>query len=142
MLKRVALCVVALLRDLRLRPRTGIGVVRNHWSGTRHQQGRRARRHGHRHQSRNQRPACHPVGRRRPILGAQPSPATYSLKIELSGFQTAEVKDLVLRNGEVARPTITLGLASLAETVTVRRSRRCCRATNASVSQTHQRKAD
>ena len=29
-------------------------------------------------------------------------PATYSLKIELSGFQTAELKDLTLRNGEVA----------------------------------------
>ena len=46
-------------------------------------------------------------------------PATYSLKIELSGFQTAELKDLVLRNGEVARPTLTLGVASLAETVSV-----------------------
>src|SRR5215475_9453370 len=38
-------------------------------------------------------------------------PATYSLKIELSGFQTAELNDLVLRNGEVARPTLTLGVA-------------------------------
>ncbi len=46
-------------------------------------------------------------------------PATYSLKIELSGFQTAELKELTLRNGEVARPTMTLGVAGLSETVSV-----------------------
>jgi hypothetical protein len=31
-------------------------------------------------------------------------PGTYSMKIELSGFQTAEVKDLTLRNGESRGP--------------------------------------
>src|SRR6478735_6366324 len=34
-------------------------------------------------------------------------PATYSVRVELSGFATAEVKELILRNGEVARQTIT-----------------------------------
>ena len=37
-------------------------------------------------------------------------PATYSVKIELSGFQTAELKDLTLRNGEIVRPTLTLAV--------------------------------
>ena len=63
-------------------------------------------------------------------------PATYSLKIELSGFQTAELNDLVLRNGEVARPTLTLGVASLAETVSVQAESPLLQRTNASVSQT------
>ena len=31
-------------------------------------------------------------------------PATYSIRVELSGFQTAEIRDLTLRNGEIARP--------------------------------------
>src|SRR4026209_2448634 len=40
-------------------------------------------------------------------------PATYRVRVELSGFATAELKELVLRNGEVSRPTITLGLANV-----------------------------
>jgi len=63
-------------------------------------------------------------------------PATYSLKIELSGFQTAELKDLVLRNGEVARPTLTLGVAGLSETVSVQAESPLLQRNNASVSQT------
>src|SRR5215510_3792584 len=35
-------------------------------------------------------------------------PATYRVRVELSGFAPAELKELVLRNGEVSRPTITL----------------------------------
>jgi hypothetical protein len=46
-------------------------------------------------------------------------PATYSVKIELSGFQTTELKELTLRNGEIARPTLTLGVAGVSETVSV-----------------------
>ena len=56
--------------------------------------------------------------------------------MELSGFATAELKELVLRNGEVARPTITLGLANVAETVTVVGLSPLLQTTNASVSQT------
>src|ERR1044072_2264000 len=29
-------------------------------------------------------------------------PATYSIRVELSGFQPAEIRDLTLRNGEIA----------------------------------------
>ena len=43
----------------------------------------------------------------------------YSLKVDLQGFQSAEIKELVLRAGEVARPNLTLGLATVAENVTV-----------------------
>jgi hypothetical protein len=64
------------------------------------------------------------------------APATYTVKIELTGFQTAEVKDLTLRNGEIARPTFTLGLASLAETISVQGESPLLQQTNASVSQT------
>src|SRR4029078_2623638 len=64
------------------------------------------------------------------------APATYTVKIELTGFQTAEVKDLTLRNGEIARPTFTLGLASLAETISVQGYSPLVQETNASVSQT------
>ncbi len=63
-------------------------------------------------------------------------PATYSVKIDLAGFQTAEVKDLVLRNGEIARPSVTLGLASLAETISVQAESPLLQKANASVSQT------
>ena len=63
-------------------------------------------------------------------------PATYSVRVELSGFATAELKELVLRNGEVSRPTITLGLANVAETVTVVGLSPLLQTTNASVSQT------
>ena len=69
-------------------------------------------------------------------------PATYSLKIELSGFQTAELKDLTLRNGEVARPTMTLGVAGLSETVSVQAQSPLLQRDNASVSQTITRETD
>ena len=39
-------------------------------------------------------------------------PATYTIRVELSGFSTTEVKGITLRNGEVSRPTVTLGLAN------------------------------
>src|SRR5262245_38511773 len=63
-------------------------------------------------------------------------PATYTVKVELSGFQTAELKDLTLRNGEIARPSVALGLANVAETVTVTGTSPLLQSTNASVSQT------
>src|SRR5688572_32701436 len=36
-------------------------------------------------------------------------PATYHIKVELQGFQTAELPTFVLRQGETARPTIKIG---------------------------------
>ena len=63
-------------------------------------------------------------------------PATYTVRVELSGFATTEVKDLILRNGEVGRPTITLGLANVSENVTVVGMSPLLQTTNASVSQT------
>jgi hypothetical protein len=64
------------------------------------------------------------------------SPATYQISVELSGFQTTEVKGLILRNGEVLRPTITLGLANVSENVTVVGLSPLLQTTNASVGQT------
>ena len=46
-------------------------------------------------------------------------PATYHIKVELQGFQTAELADFVLRQGETARPTLTLGGVTLNEAITV-----------------------
>jgi hypothetical protein len=63
-------------------------------------------------------------------------PATYTVRVELSGFATTEVKELLLRNGEVARPTIALGLANVSESVTVVGMSPLLQTTNASVSQT------
>ena len=63
-------------------------------------------------------------------------PAHYSLKVELSGFQTAEIQDLTLRLGEIAKPTVTIGLANVAETITVVGESPLLQVTNASVSQT------
>ncbi|HEV8347481.1 MAG TPA: carboxypeptidase regulatory-like domain-containing protein, partial [Vicinamibacterales bacterium] len=63
-------------------------------------------------------------------------PATYEIRVELSGFQTAELKDVTLRNGEIARPNVVLGLASVAENVTVTGLSPLLQTTNASVSQT------
>jgi len=40
----------------------------------------------------------------------------YTVRVELSGFQTSELKELILRNGDVSRPTITLGLATYPKT--------------------------
>jgi hypothetical protein len=64
------------------------------------------------------------------------SPAVYSLKVELAGFQTAEIKELTLRNGEIARPTVTLALATLSESISVQAESPLLQTTNASVSQT------
>jgi Carboxypeptidase regulatory-like domain/TonB-dependent Receptor Plug Domain len=63
-------------------------------------------------------------------------PATYTIRVELAGFQTVELKEFVLRNGEVARPTVTLGLANVAETVTVSGESPLLQTQSASVSQT------
>ena len=46
-------------------------------------------------------------------------PATYHIKVELQGFQTAELPNFVLRQGEMARPAITLGVATVTEAITV-----------------------
>jgi hypothetical protein len=46
-------------------------------------------------------------------------PATYSVRVELQGFSPSEIKELVLRNGETVRPTLTLGLGNVAEQITV-----------------------
>ena len=64
------------------------------------------------------------------------SPATYTVRVELSGFQTMELKGLTLRNGEVSRPTITMGLANVSENVTVVGMSPLLQTTNASVTQT------
>jgi hypothetical protein len=68
------------------------------------------------------------------------APATYRIRVELSGFQTAELTAFTLRNGEIARPTITLGLASVAETITVTGESPLLQTESASVSQTISRK--
>src|SRR5438874_985036 len=45
--------------------------------------------------------------------------ATYIVRVELAGFNTVELKDFVVRNGEIAKPSITLSVASVAESVNV-----------------------
>src|SRR5437899_625747 len=45
--------------------------------------------------------------------------ATYALKVELAGFRTAEIKELVLRDGETVRQTLTMPVATIAEAITV-----------------------
>src|SRR5262249_20976124 len=63
-------------------------------------------------------------------------PATYRLRAELSGFQTFELAPFPLRNGEIVRPNLTLGLANVAENVTVTGQAPLIQTGNASVSQT------
>jgi hypothetical protein len=63
-------------------------------------------------------------------------PAVYSIHVELSGFQTVDLKDVRLTNGEIARPAITLGVANVAENVTVTGQSPLLQTANASVSQT------
>src|SRR2546430_13790793 len=63
-------------------------------------------------------------------------PAVCRIRVELSGFQTVELKDVRLTNGEIARPAITLGLANVAENVTVTGTSPLLQVANASVSQT------
>jgi len=67
-------------------------------------------------------------------------PATYQIRVELAGFQTADVKAFTLRNGEIARPLITLALANVAENVTVIGESPLLQTSSASVSQTISRK--
>jgi len=63
-------------------------------------------------------------------------PATYQIRVELSGFQVAELNDVTLRNGEIVRPNVVLGLASVAENITVTGLSPLLQTTNASVTQT------
>src|SRR5262245_54641315 len=63
-------------------------------------------------------------------------PANYSVRVELSGFQTTELKELTLRNGEIARPILTLAVAGVSESVSVQGESPLLQSTNASVSQT------
>jgi hypothetical protein len=45
--------------------------------------------------------------------------ATYSLTVELSGFRTTTIRELILRAGETVRPNTTLEVATVAENVSV-----------------------
>src|SRR5262245_45322080 len=67
-------------------------------------------------------------------------PATYRIRVEISGFQTAQLTTFTVRNGEIARPTITLAPASVAETVTVVGESPLIQTESAAVSQTISRK--
>src|SRR5438874_9663996 len=62
--------------------------------------------------------------------------ATYILRVELSGFTAVELKDFIVRNGEIAKPTLTMALANVAENVTVQGMSALLQVANASVSQT------
>src|SRR5215510_2284854 len=62
--------------------------------------------------------------------------ATYIIRVELQGFTTVEIKDFVVRNGDIAKPSITLSVASVAESVNVSAESPLLQAANASVSQT------
>jgi Carboxypeptidase regulatory-like domain/TonB dependent receptor/TonB-dependent Receptor Plug Domain len=62
--------------------------------------------------------------------------ATYIVRVELPGFNTVEFKDFVLRNGEIAKPTVTMQLANVAENVTVQGVSPLLQVANASVGQT------
>src|SRR5437773_1036861 len=65
-----------------------------------------------------------------------PPAATYIIRVELAGFSPVEIKDFVLRNGEIAKPTLTMALANVAENVTVQGVSPLLQVANASVSQT------
>jgi hypothetical protein len=60
--------------------------------------------------------------------------ATYQLRVDLAGFQSAVIDELVLRSGETARPTLTLNLAALNESVSVRAESPLLQTQSASVS--------
>ena len=62
--------------------------------------------------------------------------ATYILRVELSGFTAVELKDFIVRNGEIAKPTLTMALANVAENVIVQGLSPLLQVANASVSQT------
>lgn len=59
----------------------------------------------------------------------------YAVRVELQGFQTAEIQEMVLRAGEVARPNLVLGLATVAENVTVAAEAPLIQTSSASVGQ-------
>ena len=63
-------------------------------------------------------------------------PAIYIIRVELQGFNTVELKDFVVRNGEIAKPAITLALANVAESITVTGTSPLLQVSNASVGQT------
>src|SRR5262249_50651628 len=63
-------------------------------------------------------------------------PANYVIRVELSGFTAVEVKDFTIRNGEIAKPTLTMALANVSENVTVTGMSPLLQVANASVSQT------
>jgi Carboxypeptidase regulatory-like domain len=63
-------------------------------------------------------------------------PARYSVRVEMQGFQTAEVKMLELRDGETARPTLTLAVGGVAEAVSVQAEAPLLQTQSASVGQT------
>ncbi|HEY7284720.1 MAG TPA: carboxypeptidase-like regulatory domain-containing protein, partial [Vicinamibacterales bacterium] len=63
-------------------------------------------------------------------------PARYRVHVELQGFQAAEVSDLELRDGETARPTLTLAVGGVSEAVSVQAESPLLQTQSASVGQT------
>ena len=45
--------------------------------------------------------------------------AAYRIRVELPGFRTSEINNLVLRSGETVRSDVTLALSTVTETITV-----------------------
>ena len=62
--------------------------------------------------------------------------ATYTVRVELAGFGTVELKDFTLREGDIAKPTITMAVANVAENVIVQGMSPLLQVSNAQVSQT------
>jgi hypothetical protein len=62
-------------------------------------------------------------------------PSTYTLRAELQGFSTAELKNFELRTGQTASPILTLGLGSVTESVSVRADAPLLQTASASVGQ-------
>src|SRR5689334_11453007 len=67
--------------------------------------------------------------------------ATYIIRVELQGFNTVELKDFVVRNGDIAKLAITLALANVAESITVNGTSPLLQVSNASVGQAIGQKA-
>jgi hypothetical protein len=67
--------------------------------------------------------------------------AIYVIRVELQGFNTVELKDFVVRNGDIAKPAITLALANVAESITVTGTSPLLQVSNASVGQSIGQKA-
>src|SRR5262249_18198828 len=47
------------------------------------------------------------------------SPGVYEIRVVKTGFQTAILKDFDLRVGQIARPTITMAVGAISESVSV-----------------------